>query len=252
MAVLPKISLLNLKKSFLFILLLCHLVIAVILIFLFCTPPFSYLFSSSLFKHSYVWWGKRLCTILGIQISYQGKIPTENTFIVANHTSWLDICAFLTTSPAIFIAPQKIRNWLVIGWLGQKLDTVFIRCEHKKLIKRATKKIHQHLKQKRNIIYFPEIFYSCNREVNPFQSHFFQAAKKQNVSIQPVAIDYNQSTYEFNQVHRKKSLFANIWALFEAKNIAINLIFAPPLPTHKQKRQVLAKMAQQSITQLLD
>lgn len=74
-------------------------------------------------------WSAQLLTIMGIEVKLLGQPPglyPANTFLIANHVSWLDIFALNSVTVSRFVAKREIRQWPVIGMLVARAGTLFI------------------------------------------------------------------------------------------------------------------------------
>jgi 1-acyl-sn-glycerol-3-phosphate acyltransferase len=63
-------------------------------------------------------WAKYICSILGIRIR---KIALQKirsgSFIVANHSGYLDTLVLCSLIPGVFVAKQELASWPLPGWL---------------------------------------------------------------------------------------------------------------------------------------
>ena len=72
-------------------------------------------------------WSLQLLAILGIRLKIEeGGGAVSGSLWVANHISWLDICALNACCPLCFVAKSEIKNWPLLGWLVASAGTVFL------------------------------------------------------------------------------------------------------------------------------
>jgi 1-acyl-sn-glycerol-3-phosphate acyltransferase len=110
--------------------------------------------------------------------------------VVGNHVSWLDIYAINAWRPTPFISKAEVRQWPVVGWLAEKLDTVFIQREKRSETKRIMHELASRLHDGELMCVFPEGTTSDGLGLLQFHSNMFQAAVEAGCLVQPVCIVY--------------------------------------------------------------
>lgn len=135
-----------------------------------------------------------VCFIAGMQIQVRGQIPqTGANFLIANHSSYLDIIILSSLLPVSFVAKAEIAGWPLFGWLAKLQRTVFIRR------KRTEAKIHVDqvaaaIKRGQNLVVFPEGTSSDHNRVLPFKPTLLRAADTkiggQYVPVSPLCISF--------------------------------------------------------------
>src|SRR5215210_4211493 len=69
-----------------------------------------------------------LCRLLGIRVRCAGApVDQRPLLIVANHSSWLDICVITASAPVVFVAKSEIARWPFFGLLSKLHRTVFVQ-----------------------------------------------------------------------------------------------------------------------------
>jgi len=139
------------------------------------------------------WWSKRATNILGVTIIQQGKPFESTSLIVSNHISFLDIIVIASTSPVIFLAKSTLRSWPVIGFIADRIGTIFIQRSNKRMIHTIKKSITTALEQKQSLVLFPEGTTTIGKTVNKFHSGLFQAAINAEKPVQPIALHYQRN-----------------------------------------------------------
>ncbi|MGF1608127.1 MAG: lysophospholipid acyltransferase family protein [Kiloniellales bacterium] len=143
-----------------------------------------------------VWYHRRCCRILGIQVERRGRRSrVMPTLYVSNHTSYLDITVLGSLIPGSFVAKAEVARWPLFGWLAKLQRTVFIE-------RRASRTgdhrsaITERLEQGDNLILFPEGTSDDGNRVLPFKSGLLAAAacepQGQPLTVQPVTIGYTR------------------------------------------------------------
>ena len=63
---------------------------------------------------------------VGARVRIEGHPFHGDSFIIANHVSWVDILALGGATGAAFVAHDGIAGWPVIGWLAAQNNTLFV------------------------------------------------------------------------------------------------------------------------------
>jgi 1-acyl-sn-glycerol-3-phosphate acyltransferase len=115
------------------------------------------------------------------------------TLYVANHTSYLDIEILGGVIEGAFVAKSEVSRWPFVGWLAKLQRTVFVdRRVH--TTHRQRDAVVDRLKERGNLILFPEGTSADGTRVLPFKSALFAAVHGANlgfpVTVQPVSVAY--------------------------------------------------------------
>ena len=202
-------------------------------------------------------WSRQLLEILNIGIRTEGQWPVHGEggyLIVANHISWLDIFVLNTIYPSRFIAKAEVRNWPLIGWLCKRGNTIFIE----RGIRQDTTSVNRHisalLKQGVCVGLFPEGTTTDGNQVGHFHSALIQPAIDAGAKLCPIALRYQgesggaSSTAAFTG---DMTLLQSIWRILRSPRFDALLAFTPALATAGENRRVLARAAQNAISQRL-
>ena len=179
---------------------------------------------------------KICCKILGIKIKKTGKISdSEPTFFVSNHASYLDIIILSSLFKSSFLAKKEISSWPLFGILAKLQNTVFI---DRKIgsIKEQENLIINHLKNKNNLVIFPEGTSSNGNQVLPFKSplfNIFQNKDNPKIYIQTITIIYKKvNGITLNRVgrrditwHSNMELLPNMINFLKKMSIEVEIIF---------------------------
>ncbi|MDY6992096.1 MAG: lysophospholipid acyltransferase family protein [Pseudomonadota bacterium] len=198
-------------------------------------------------------WSQRLCRLCGLQINCSGQIASAPTLFVANHISWLDIFALLATFPMTFVAKQEVARWPVIGWLVQRVGTLFIARGQFRAAAEVSARMTTALGHQTNILFFPEGTSTRGDMVKRFHARLFQAAIETEAWVQPIALRYpheaglNPSAPYVDD----DNLFNHLWQILEASPLSLEICFCTPISAQHQKRRELAEYARAEIMQVL-
>jgi 1-acyl-sn-glycerol-3-phosphate acyltransferase len=117
----------------------------------------------------------------------------RGALVVANHISWIDIYVINAWRPTPFVSKAEIRQWPLVGWLAQQLDTVFIQREKRSDAKRIMHELSDRLSAGELMCVFPEGTTSNGLALLPFHANMFQAAVSAAAPVQPLCIMYEDA-----------------------------------------------------------
>jgi 1-acyl-sn-glycerol-3-phosphate acyltransferase len=91
------------------------------------------------------------------------------------------------------VSKAEIRQWPLVGWLAQQLDTVFIQREKRSDAKRIMHELSDRLSAGELMCVFPEGTTSNGLALLPFHANMFQAAVSACAPVQPLCIMYEDA-----------------------------------------------------------
>ena len=200
-------------------------------------------------------WSRQLLDILNIGIRTEGQWPVRGEggyLVVANHVSWLDVFVLNTIYPSRFIAKAEVRNWPLIGWLCKRCNTIFIERALRQNAASINQQISLLLEQGVCVGLFPEGTTTDGRQVGHFHSALIQPAIDAGAMLCPIALRYQDedgkqsSTAVFTG---DMTLSQSIWRILRSPRFDALLVFTPALATAGENRRVLARAAQDAISQ---
>ena len=200
-------------------------------------------------------WSRQLLGILNIGIYTEGLLPTRGEggrMLIANHISWLDIFILNATCPSRFIAKSEVRDWPLIGWLCKRSGTIFIERD----LRRNAASINRHictlLEQGVCIGLFPEGTTTDGKQLGHFHSALIQPAIDAGAMLYPVTLRYRNEDGEPGHAAvftGDTTLVQSIWEILRCRRFDALLVFAPALAAANGNRRVLARTAQEIVTQ---
>ncbi len=125
---------------------------------------------------------KFLLFCLNVKINIEGELPEdlENTLIISNHTSMIDVLVLVSiVKPRLQFVSKYENKWVpIIGWWMVMNDTVFIKRDNLKQSIKEMTKVTKGLKENRTFMIFPQGTRNV-REINfkPGSLKFVQKAK---------------------------------------------------------------------------
>ncbi|MFC6313650.1 1-acyl-sn-glycerol-3-phosphate acyltransferase [Paraburkholderia dipogonis] len=140
-------------------------------------------------------WSLKMLRLCGMRLVVHNDSARldRGALVVANHISWIDIYVINAWRPTPFVSKAEIRQWPVVGWLAQQLDTVFIQREKRSDAKRIMHELSDRLSAGELMCVFPEGTTSNGLAVLPFHANMFQAAVSASVPVQPLCIMYEDA-----------------------------------------------------------
>ena len=137
------------------------------------------------------WLCRGVLGALRIEVRTAGQLPPGPALLVANHLSWIDIVALVAQGDCTFVAKDDVRDWPLVGALGEALGVIWIDRRRKRDLRRAIGVLSDTLRQGTRVVLFPEGTTTTGRFVLPFRSSLVEAAVRTGVPVVPIAL----STY---------------------------------------------------------
>lgn len=204
-------------------------------------------------------WQKNVIKIIGLHVTVNGKQQDNNkdtkqaALWVSNHISWMDI-AVLGSQGVGFLSKSEIRQWPVIGWLGEKSGTVFIDRGGKNASQKAAAAIANKINEGDSILVFPEGTTSSGENVRRFHARIFAPALDHQLLVQPIVIKYLDDK---GRVHPKSAwndqhFFQNLLGVLSQQRINVILTYLPVLNAQEfNERRHIAKSIENQIREVV-
>ncbi|WP_435380054.1 lysophospholipid acyltransferase family protein [Burkholderia sola] len=140
-------------------------------------------------------WSVKMLRICGMRlvVHNDGARLDASALVVGNHVSWLDIYAVNAWRPTPFVSKAEVRQWPVVGWLAEKLDTVFLQREKRTEAMRIMHEMAERLRTGGVMCVFPEGTTSDGQDLLPFHANLFQAAVSAGCAVQPICLMYEDA-----------------------------------------------------------
>jgi 1-acyl-sn-glycerol-3-phosphate acyltransferase len=191
--------------------------------------------------------------ILAVQLRVTGVNPRAANLpvmLVANHISWLDIYVLNSVLPARFVAKSEVRGYPLVGWLSERVGTLFIRRARARDVGRVTDELTRALLGGDPVAVFPEGTTSDGATVMKFHSSLVQAAVQAGAELQPVAIRYlrgDGTRCEEAAFIGSTTLVESLKRIAAQPRIHVEITFLPPIPAAGRSRGELAAAARETI-----
>lgn len=127
---------------------------------------------------------------LGLRVIRHGTPELTAHVSVANHSTWLDIFVLNAGRKLYFVAKSEVAGWAGIGWLAKATGTLFIKRQRQE----ATAQVQlfaDKIAAGQHLLFFPEGTSTDGRRVLPFKPTLFQAFAGQDLTVQPITLQYH-------------------------------------------------------------
>jgi 1-acyl-sn-glycerol-3-phosphate acyltransferase len=168
--------------------------------------------------------------------------------------SWIDIYVINAWRPTPFVSKAEIRQWPLIGWFAEKLDTVFVEREKRSDAKRIMQELAARLERGELMCVFPEGTTSDGLALKPFHSNMFQAAVSAARPVQPICLMYEDAQGRQTTAPAyidDLSLKQSLDALLKGGPITAHVYVGAALEPGMDRRQLAAR-AQQAVGAALE
>jgi lyso-ornithine lipid O-acyltransferase len=132
--------------------------------------------------------------ICGVRVRIEGARLEPHTFVIANHTSWLDILILGGSAGCAFVSKAEVQRTTLIGWLADQNRTLYIERAERGSAHRQVEQIAEALDHPQPLTVFPEGTTGDGRHLLPFRSTLLHAVAPPppGASVRPVAIHYGK------------------------------------------------------------
>ncbi|WP_041208562.1 lysophospholipid acyltransferase family protein [Sphingobium quisquiliarum] len=187
---------------------------------------------------------------IGARVRTEGHAFRGDSFIIANHVSWIDILALGGATGAAFVAHDGIAGWPVIGWLAAQNNTLFVARNRRGALAHQISGLRAALAGHQPVALFPEGTTSDGSGLLPFKPSLLAVLlpPPRAVMIQPVHIDYGAATADIAW-HSDEAAGANARRLLERRGpLDVTLRFLEPFdPLQYPDRKQLAAVTSERI-----
>jgi 1-acyl-sn-glycerol-3-phosphate acyltransferase len=163
--------------------------------------------------------------------------------VVANHISWLDICAVLALEPMRVLAKSEVRRWPVVGLLADRAGTLFIERARLRRLPVTVAEIAAALRAGQSVLVFPEGTTWCGRTRGRLYPATFQAAIDADAAVRPLSLRYRLADGRPTTVAAflgADTLPASLWRVTATRGLVVEVEPAPALPAGGATRRGLA------------
>ena len=136
--------------------------------------------------------------IAGADVRVSGAPVKSNVLYISNHVSWLDILALAGATRCAFVAKADMKPWPLIGWLSTSNNTVYVERDNRHTAHHQATALQSALLTGQPVTLFPEGTTNDGQQLFAFRTSLIAAVTPapEQISIQPVAIDYDTHAAE--------------------------------------------------------
>jgi 1-acyl-sn-glycerol-3-phosphate acyltransferase len=189
---------------------------------------------------------------LNIRIAVEGerdRLESGSNFIVSNHLGYVDGIVLGSIFPVIYVSKKEVRRWPLIGQWTALCGTVFVDRKRRDKIPLLVEEIARKIKEKANILNFPEGTSTNGERLLPFQPAPFAAALRARTTVVPVTLTYSRiddqplSAANRDQIYWYGDMeFApHFWNLLALRSIEVSVKVHPHIETSHYKNDSLGR-----------
>ncbi|HAV62487.1 MAG TPA: 1-acyl-sn-glycerol-3-phosphate acyltransferase [Verrucomicrobiales bacterium] len=185
-------------------------------------------------------WAKFSAGLFGCRVTTHGRVP-DHGLCVSNHLSYLDIPAYGSVAPMVFVSKADVRRWPLFGAWAAMCGTLFIKRENKGHVADVGDQMEVVLKTGVPLVVFPEGTSSGGETVLPFKSSLFQPAIDHQWPVTPMWIGYeldNGTVAEDVAYWGDMTLLPHLFNLFTRKGVRATVAFGEPLEPGTNRKEL--------------
>ena len=195
-------------------------------------------------------WCAGVCRILNVEVETIGQPSLDTRLWIANHISWLDIIALGARHPLLFVAKAEVAAWPVMGYLAQRLGTLFVRRGDAEQTTTIAEQMAWQLRQGRQIMLFPEGTTTNGERVLRFHAKLLHPAQLANVQVQAIGLEYQGEAKQFAPFIGDDDFLPHLLQIFNLDRIPLRVHYCQPLPAGLH-RDILAQTTRKQVVAAL-
>lgn len=180
-----------------------------------------------------------LCAgLLNVKITLRGsedRLREGGNVIVCNHMGYLDGVVLGAIFPLIYVSKKEVRGWPLIGWWTALIGTIFVDRRRKEKTPLLVDEIIKKLRQRANILIFPEGTSSDGARLLPFQTVSFAAPLSARVPVVPVTLSYTRVDWQPVSPANREQIYwygemefmGHFWNLLGRRSIEVSVTVHP-------------------------
>lgn len=171
-------------------------------------------------------WAAHLTRAFGIEAIIETPQPAPGSLIVANHRSYLDICATMAQMPVSFTAKAELERWPIMGRAARTGGTVFVDRSSPESRDRTRRIIRERLDMGLSMAVFPEGTTFEGPGLLEFRPGIFRLAAEGNIPIVPAAIWYEERE---NAWVGDDTFVGHFLRVFRKPVMRVHVAYGPPI-----------------------
>jgi len=194
------------------------------------------------YRQAFRYWSQVFVRALRVKLYCHQKNlrPLPQSFIlIGNHPSAFEDVGMPALFDAHFLAKVEVKDWWIVGRIGQAAGTLYVQRESKASRQSANQTIRDTLQQKQSVALYPEGGCKGRRIHLPFRYGVFEIALQSQIPIVPVFLHYEaQESFEWKPHH----LLHNLWTIMTAPNRRANYyVYDAVHPQHFPSKEALCE-----------
>ncbi|MDB5902203.1 MAG: 1-acyl-sn-glycerol-3-phosphate acyltransferase [Betaproteobacteria bacterium] len=200
-------------------------------------------------------WSSVLLEVLAVRLHVHGA-PTDARplMLVGNHVTWLDIFSIDSVLPVRFVAKSEVRRWPLVGWLSERVGTLFIDQSKARDTLRVNMLVTESLRAGEVFAVFPEGRTTDGSRLLDFHASLLAPALEVDAVLQPFAIRYERTDGSLcteAAFDGDRSLWQTVMGITSQREVHVHVRFLPPLVASGRRRREIANEAREAISRSL-
>ena len=131
--------------------------------------------------------------VMGVKVNFTGDLSHgENSLVVSNHLSYLDILVIASNTPSCFVTSMEIKETPFLGQVTTMGGCLFVERRCKKNIAKEIEELTEGLKYGLNVVIFPEATSTNGESVLRFRRPLYNASIFAKKTVKPVCLNYKK------------------------------------------------------------
>ncbi len=169
---------------------------------------------------------------MNIRVSTTGaKAMAPNSFIVCNHTGYLDVLVLASKVNACFVTSLEMRRAPFLGQLCEMGGCLYVDRKSRANLSREVLMLTEALRSGLNICVFPEGTSTDGSGILRFKRPLFKSAIDAKADTQTLCLNYTSvDGRSLNEENRDSifwygdmTFFPHLWSLFQNKSVTVEL-----------------------------
>lgn len=135
-------------------------------------------------------WGRGVLRLAGMRLERRGVRPEGPAYLVCNHICALDTAVMAAAVGGVFVARHDMADWGLLGFMGRKLDTIFVNRASMRDTVRVNELIARALGAGFTVQVFAESRIGPGDTVRPFKAPLLEPAVQAGIAVHYAAITY--------------------------------------------------------------
>lgn len=198
-------------------------------------------------------WCRNFLKSLNAHVTWQGEPPSRG-LLASNHLGYVDILAYGSIRPMVFLSKSDVKSWPVVGVLTQCAGTLYIRRESRTDVLPIAGQMKSVVDAGLPVVVFLEGTSTGGDTVLPFRASLLAPAVEHGWQVTPAWITYEMedgSVAEDIAYWRDMTFFPHLIKLLGTKSFEARVHFGEPV-THATDRKAMGKELHARVCGMMD